>query len=280
VAAVWVGKAAIGLGVAWGCGAGLRHGVLIGLGLAQVGEFALVLAREGQLAGVLSTNMMSMTLSAALLSMVATPFSFRLAPPVGRLLSRWSRTPAALDGPATCGLRSHVVVAGFGRRGEVLARFLHARGVPVLVVDGDARVLARLAGSGIATWHGALSQAGGLAHAELACARLLVARPPGLRAAERIIAHAREVNPAIKVIVSTDHPSEVAGLREAGADEVLHPGFVTGLALLHSSLLQLHWPTHEIHGYLAEIHQSGVDEALDHVEEAEAADEGTLGPSG
>lgn len=279
VVAVIALKGVIGFVVAAGCGAGWRDASLIGLGLAQVGEFALVLAREGQVRGVLPVSVMSTVLSIALLSMVAAPFMFKLASPVGRLLGAASGepSPARLDG--TCGLRSHVVVANFGRRGEVLTRFLEERGVSVLVVDRDRQLLGRLGGEGVTTVYGDLTAPNALEHADLGCARLLVFRPLDIETAIQTMAMARAANPTIKIIVSTERPEEVQRLREAGANEVLHPGFITGLALLHSSLLQLQWPTHEIHGYLAELHQSGIAESLDHLEETEAveaADAGSL----
>src|SRR5437016_3655151 len=106
-----------------------RLAVLTGFGLAQIGEFSFVLARQGGAAGVISRGLEQAFLGAAIVTMAATPFLMRLG---RRLALVGAATPGAGGAPE---LRDHVLVIGYGVTGQAVARVLRETGVPFVAVD-------------------------------------------------------------------------------------------------------------------------------------------------
>src|SRR5438034_10952929 len=95
-----------------------RLAVLTGFGLAQIGEFSFVLARQGGAAGVISRGLEQAFLGAAIITMAATPFLM----PLGlRLALVGAAEPGAGGAPH---LRDHVLVIGYGVTGQAVARVL------------------------------------------------------------------------------------------------------------------------------------------------------------
>src|SRR5207253_2407959 len=64
-------------------GWGPRVAVIVGISLAQIGEFAFVLLEQGRIAGLVPPDVYQVTLAATIISMAATPFLFRLAHAAG-----------------------------------------------------------------------------------------------------------------------------------------------------------------------------------------------------
>src|SRR5262249_31100741 len=120
-------------------GWGPRVAVIVGISLAQIGEFAFVLLEQGRAAGLVPPDVYQVTLAATIISMAATPFLFRLAhvaceraaslpaPDIRRLLATEKETPALPNA-------EHVLVFGFGHMGETLARVLARAKVPFRVL--------------------------------------------------------------------------------------------------------------------------------------------------
>jgi glutathione-regulated potassium-efflux system protein KefB len=118
---------------------GRRHGLepgparRLGLALAQGGEFAFVLATVGFSVGALSWGTTELVSIVVTLSMVTTPLLLK----VEQLLSRRAKksAPAYDTLPDNDG---HVIIAGFGRFGQIIARTLRARHIPFTALDIDA----------------------------------------------------------------------------------------------------------------------------------------------
>src|SRR5712692_4812363 len=64
-------------------GWGARVAVIVGISLAQIGEFAFVLLEQGRVASLVPPDVYQVTLAATIISMAATPFLFRLAHAAG-----------------------------------------------------------------------------------------------------------------------------------------------------------------------------------------------------
>src|SRR5262249_50263074 len=145
--ALVVGKTVIGLVVSRLLGDSLRVGTMVGIGLAQVGEFSFILAKVGLGQGLLSEGDYQRFLAASILSMIATPFLINLAPRVGyalqsRLAPDSPLDPKMEDIEAAChGLSEHVVVVGYGMNGRNLVKALHRVGIPYVVLELNAEVV-------------------------------------------------------------------------------------------------------------------------------------------
>lgn len=262
VMAIMIGKALLATGIASAFRLSRRAALLIGLGLAQIGEFSFVLAREGQRLGLITNDTFSIVLSAALVTMLLTPSAMQAAVPLSRLAARFYRSHAnVLDGsisPHRCGLQQHVVIVGYGRIAHHLGAILHRRQVPLLVLDLDQRLLRELQAQGIHTIYGDAAMREVLEHADLECARLLVLALPDPGTSLLVVEHAKQINPKLEIVVRVHRTEDMAAFRELGVAEVLHPDFEASIALIRSTLARLAWPPHVVHAYLAQIRHNGL----------------------
>ncbi len=118
------------LGRRWGLdGAAARR---LGLVISQGGEFAFVLFAAGALQGVIEQSTANLLILAVTFSMAATPLLLLIDDKVEQALSPEAPpydTPVAGEG--------HVIVAGFGRFGQIVARILRARQIPFTALDSS-----------------------------------------------------------------------------------------------------------------------------------------------
>jgi CPA2 family monovalent cation:H+ antiporter-2 len=213
---------------------GARLGVLVGLALAQTGEFSFVLAAEAARAGLLAPDLHQVFVAGSVVTLAATPFLIQAAPAVAaRLLG--SRLPAAADEVAGR-LSDHAVILGFGVAGQSLARVLRARRVPYVVVDTNARTVqaARARGENIVFGDATrplLLQRLGVTRARLVV--VAISDPLGTREVVRAL-HA--LAPGTDVIARTRYVAEIDPLETAGAETVVAEEFEATLELLAAAL--------------------------------------------
>src|SRR5690606_26226138 len=108
----------------------------ISASLAQIGEFAFIIAGLGVALGIMNDEAQDLVLAGALITIMLNPLIFVL---VDRWQARHEDRAARPDGEPTPGpslaLDGHAIVIGFGRVGRELVKLLHANNVPVLVID-------------------------------------------------------------------------------------------------------------------------------------------------
>jgi CPA2 family monovalent cation:H+ antiporter-2 len=211
-----------------------RLAIMTGLGLAQIGEFSFVLARQGSAAGVLPPVYEQAFLGAAVLTMAATPFLLSAARRLGRLES--GSAGRASD------LRDHVLVLGCGTTGTAVARVLTETGVPFVALDMDARagdsdIPVRF---GDATRRAVLEEIGA---ARARAAVVTVGDPVGTR---RIVALVRQLNREARILVRAQRVAEIDELERLGADEVVPSEFETSIELFVRLLTHLGVPRHVV----------------------------------
>jgi CPA2 family monovalent cation:H+ antiporter-2 len=220
--------------------------------LAQVGEFSFVLERAGREAGLFPAGIRDggpeTFIAATVALMIGSPLLYRGAE---WLQTRGGRGPEADAGPteATAGedLRDHVIVAGFGTAGRELARELTRRGTPLLVVtlspDG-AHEAERL---GFPVLRGNYTRQHELELAAVRQARLFVVADDEFETAERAVAAARTLNPALPILVATPSAGHAPALDDRGATDVVvaeHEGLV---GVLGRALALTGAPGEEVH---------------------------------
>ncbi len=234
-------KLIVTTGIVRGFGFDGRVSLGVGLVLAQVGEFSLVLGQVAVREQVLLPEQYAVLLAVTLATIIATaPLQSLDAPLLGwlrvaPLLGRWFAEPIAPHtGPAP--LSQHVIICGFGRVGRSVADVLSARGFRYLVVDLNPHIIADLRKEGIPCIYGDAVQPAVLAHAELERARGLAITVPNAGSAEAIIRAARSLYPRIDVIARARDATSVPELRKAGAAEVVYPEFEAGLEFIRHIL--------------------------------------------
>jgi CPA2 family monovalent cation:H+ antiporter-2 len=213
-----------------------------GLYLAQAGEFGFVLLSLTLQNGLLRPALMNPILAAMVLSMVATPFlilySNRI---VMRLVANdWMLQSLQMTRIARQSIDAsgHVIICGYGRCGQNLARMLERESIPYLALDLDPDRVRQAAAAGDKVVYGDATRLQALMAAGLVRASALAITYLELPAALKVLANARSHAPQVPVVVRTQDDLHLERLREAGATEVV-PEAIEGSLMLASHALAL-----------------------------------------
>ncbi len=222
----------------------LRTGVVV----AQGGEFGfalltLLLRRE-----LLAPAVVQPLLAATVLSMVVSPLLIRHNRRLARSLLRESGPPplteAMRETRATLAVaaRAHVLICGYGRVGQNIARVLEQTGFEYIAVDLDPyRIrLGRQAGDPVI--YGDAGETHVLENVGLARASCVVITFANPEVALRILHSIRESRGDVPVLVRTQDDSKLEQLQKAGATEVIPETLEASLMLLSHLLLVLKLP--------------------------------------
>jgi voltage-gated potassium channel len=137
---------------------------------------------------------------------------------------------------ALAALRDHVIVCGYGRLGRALGAELAKNGVPLVVVEEDRELAARLEGEGLPVLCASAVDEGVLEQAGVTRARALVAAT-GSEAVNVFIAlAAREANPGLAIHARAESDAGARRLHSAGAQTVVSPHRLGGQRLAHAIL--------------------------------------------
>lgn len=194
----------------------------ISASLAQIGEFAFIIAGLGVTLGIMNDEAQDLVLAGALITIMLNPLIFVL---VDRWQARHEKRAAEPDGQPLPGpslaLDGHAIVIGFGRVGRELVQLLRANDVPVLVIDDSSRHVERAHAMGIPAIRGnaAADLVLAEAHPEKATIAIL-AIPQPLEAGETM-AKLRAINPSLTLLARAHSDAEVQHLLAHGADGVV-----------------------------------------------------------
>ncbi len=223
---------------------GAQPGVAIrtGLYLAQAGEFGFVLLTLGLDHQLISPQWVSPVLASMVLSMLATPFVVMYSNRIVMRLSSsdWLMQSVALTTIAKKSIKTeaHVIICGYGRSGQNLARLLDGESIPYMALDLDPDRVRQAAAAGQSVVFGDAARLPSLMAAGLARASAVVVSYPDTASALKILQLVREHAPQVPVVVRTIDDADLERLRAAGATEVV-PEAIEGSLMLASHALAL-----------------------------------------
>jgi CPA2 family monovalent cation:H+ antiporter-2 len=227
-------------------GTALRSGFY----LAQAGEFALVLLALAFDQRLVPGPLTQVVLAAMVLSMLVAPLLIHFVEPIVRKFTAndWLARAAQITRIAatTMARQNHVIVCGYGRSGQNLARLLEAEEIPFIALDADPQRVREAAGDGSSVVYGDAARREALLAAGLAKARAVVITFADTAGALRILHHVHAARPELPVIVRTLDDSELDGLLNAGAAEVVPEVLEGSLMLATHSLLLLGVPLNRV----------------------------------
>lgn len=247
LAIIIVGKSAAAMLLVRLFGHNRRTALTVAVSLAQIGEFAFILAGMGVVLEVLNRQANDLILAGAIVSIMLNPILFTL---LDRYLEK-TETPQEQQEEETldevtqvpvniCG---HTIIVGYGRVGSMLAEKLHNKGYPVVVIEDTRARFEELAERGFASVMGNAASPDVLNLARVDCARsLLLTIPNGYEAGE-IVAKARALNDHMTIIVRAHYDDERTYIMERGANRVVIGEFEIARAM--SSLLVEDQTDHE-----------------------------------
>jgi CPA2 family monovalent cation:H+ antiporter-2 len=212
VIALMAVKAAILYGAARAFGVPRAAAAEVALLLAQAGEFAFVVV--GAVGTLLPHRFAAGVIAVVGLSMLLTPL---LAIAARKLSAHLETGDHAAQAPDGVDLEDHVVIGGFGRVGQTIARALEAENIPYVALDTDGDMVRRLRESGHPIYFGSAARLELLERVGGKRARAFVVTVNSAAAAERMVEAARRMRPEALVFARAVDVPHAVGLAKLGA---------------------------------------------------------------
>ncbi|MCK8044326.1 monovalent cation:proton antiporter-2 (CPA2) family protein [Shewanella sp. 1CM18E] len=215
-----------------------RSSVATALSLAQVGEFSFVVLALAVNYQLLDNKTSTTLVMVAVLSMALAPWLVRHSVDIARMLQ--GLKPKAdkneslnVTVDATDDL---VLILGYGRVGQTIARFMKTEAIPYLVLDLDPTRVSEARAAGEPVYFGDVCKRSILKQAKVRDAKLIVITFSSERILEEVLPLCRQLAPEAKILVRTRDDSGMEALEEAGASQVI-PETLEGSLMLVSQVL-------------------------------------------
>ncbi|WP_066424859.1 cation:proton antiporter [Anabaena sp. 4-3] len=260
VTLVMLGKAMIVMPIILKFGYSLKTAILTSFGINQIGEFSFVLALAGLQLQLIPERTYFLLLETTAVTLILTPISLKLAPKLLAHLTqmpffakslRQFAEPQSLSIPET--ISSHVVVAGYGRVGQVIVNILLNQGYLVLVVENSEAAIQRLRMQRIAYIFGDADSELVLEKTHLEKAKALAIALPDPASSRLLLKRALAIAPQLDIIARSHHDREIDLLTQIGAKEVVQPEFEAALELSAHLLTTLGEPKTQIDQIITNI---------------------------
>jgi CPA2 family monovalent cation:H+ antiporter-2 len=202
-----------------------RTALLISASLAQIGEFAFILATLGGKLEVFTKEMHSLVVAGAIISILLNPVIFNL---VERYLRKTETLEEQIAEEAVeeeilvpVEICNHAILVGYGRVGSLIGHQLFKQNIPLVVIESSLTRVEMLREQGITAVLGNAAKHDVLEQARLDCARwLLITTPNGYEAGE-IVSYGRAKRPDLEIIARAHYDDEVEYIAEHGATHVV-----------------------------------------------------------
>jgi CPA2 family monovalent cation:H+ antiporter-2 len=231
---------------------GASTGVAIrtGLALAQAGEFGFVLLSQAGDLQLMDPLAIQLVLASMVLSMLATPFILAKSDAIVMKVAsnEWMMQSVALTQIATRAMstQKHVLIAGFGRTGQSLAKLLEEEGIAYHALDLDPDRVRAAHGAGANVSYGDAARRESLVAAGIHRAAALVVTYASTPSALKVLHFAHDLAPALPVIVRSHDDTDLDKLRAAGAAEVVPEAIEGSLMLASHALVMLGVPLRRV----------------------------------
>ena len=237
----------------------LGEALRTGFYLAQAGEFALVMLALASGLQVLDPTLVQLAFAAMVLSMLAAPLVIQFAEPLVRRLTAndWLARAALVTQIAarTMARKEHVIICGFGRSGQNLARLLEKEGIAFMALDADPERVRESAAEGVSVVYGDAGRRESLLAAGLPKARAVAVTFAETATALKIVHHVQRARPEVPVIVRTLDDTDLDRLIKAGAAEVVPEVLEGSLTLASHSMLLLGVPVNRVLARIREVRE-------------------------
>jgi CPA2 family monovalent cation:H+ antiporter-2 len=241
--AILVVKFLVVFGVTRLSGLPASSAVKTGLLLAHSGELGLLIVGRSLDSALLSPAIGQPVLGAIAASMLVGPILAQWSDRAGDLILR-SRDPRGAEietavRTTSQELKGHVVLAGCGPVGRLVALTLESSEIPYLAIERNVERLRRAQQDGHKAVFGDASRAGILKAAGVDRAAAIIVLVNNWHRSVRIIREAKRLNPAIQVIASLRDDAHLGELAQAGAAHVFPENYAAGLGLGAQALMTL-----------------------------------------
>ncbi|MCK5236235.1 MAG: cation:proton antiporter [Deltaproteobacteria bacterium] len=235
----------------------LRLSIIVGLNLAQIGEFSFILIMMGEEFNLISNELYQMLLAVALITMTLTPFVFQLSPNIAAFISRKLGLKMSLLGESRVSTENHVIIVGYGLSGKNLARVLKSTGINHIVIDINSERIKQAKRDGHKAYFGDSSHPEVLRRLGVKKAKMLVLAITDAVSTRRTVKNASELNPLLTIVVRTRYTEDLEELYSLGASQVVTEEFETSVEIFARVLKEYNTPGNIIQNQIDLVRQEG-----------------------
>jgi len=237
------------LGESW------RSAIPAGLTLAQGSEFLFALLALSVRSQLVNQNVASNLITIVIISMVMTPLLIKHSPNlVDSFISRiGNKTLQATNEEIfdrEIKKKNHILILGFGRVGQTIARFLRPLNIDYLVLETDDIRIKEASAVDEPIFYGDSSRIDILKAAGAANASIVVVTFDDTDLATKIIENVKNINSTIPVLIRTRDDSHLEDLLSAGAEEVIPETHEASLTMVSHLLLMVEYPDIMVHSII------------------------------
>jgi CPA2 family monovalent cation:H+ antiporter-2 len=235
----------------------LRTGII----LAHGGEFTFVILTEAINNNLIRPEQRPVLFSTVVLSVMCAPLLIRYNKQIANFFNRdksdsinQKEYSSNILSDHAAELINHVILCGYGRVGQILARFLDQENIPWVALDMDPMRLSKSSIAGEHAFYGDATYPDTMLSAGLSRARMVVITFSEEAPALQIVRQVREMRLDVPLFVRTQDDSNLGAFQDAGATEVVPETLESSLMLASHLLLTLGVPTKKIVDKIRTIH--------------------------
>ena len=230
---------------------------LLTVSLAQGGEFAFVLFQFAKSNGVLTPSIVEILISAVAISMFITPLIFQAYEKFAKNMLK--EEDQLRDSDPIENHEQKVILAGFGRLGTDLGRFLLSAGIKPVIIDNDAANVDVLRKFGFEVYYGDITRLDLLASAGAAEAKLLIITISNLDSSRKLIELTKKHYPHLEIIVNAYDRTSAYELMDLGMNHVRRETFGSALTLGQDALQALGFDPYDAYRLMRIFRKNDVD---------------------
>ncbi|MES2190392.1 MAG: glutathione-regulated potassium-efflux system protein KefC [Pseudomonadota bacterium] len=225
--------------------------------LAQGGEFAFVVFQAAAGANVFSNETSSLLIGAVALSMLLSPLLLVFVDKV--LLPSYARHKGPQLEEISEQQEKPIIIAGFGRYGQIVGRMLSAQGMSATVLDHDADLIETIRAFGFKVFYGDATRLDLLRTAGAATAKILVVAVDDVEQSLKIVDIVKEHFPQLEIVARARDVTHWNALRDRGVTNVEREVFESSLRSARTVLELLGHPPHEARQSAMRFRQHNID---------------------
>ncbi|MBN2098944.1 MAG: cation:proton antiporter [Dehalococcoidia bacterium] len=233
-----------------------RIAVFTGFGLFQIGEFSFILAQTGINMGIVSQDFYSLIVASAIITMLLTPLSMGLVSwlhhraPLSRLATLVDGSASAEANPSlSVESPETVLIAGYGRVGQNVARALRDARVPCIVIDVDPEVTYKARCDRVPSVYGDASNIHVLSSLDVGRMKALVVTYSDPLSVMATVQAALKLNPQLRIVARVHRQEDVGRIERLGVVELVSPEYEASVELVRRILSAEGW----LHGDIASL---------------------------
>ncbi len=236
----------------------LRMAIIVGLTLAQIGEFSFILMKIGEKSGVIPNNIYQLVLASTVVTMALTPFLMQGAVPLAGFVGRVLGIRAVRGGgKVKARLKDHVIIVGYGLNGRNLANVLKETGIAHLILDVNYERIKNARKGGHTAFYGEAGHPEILKMLGVENAKMLVLGISDSVATRKAVKAAKDINPQICIIVRTRYIDDLEELYKLGATQVIPEEFETSVEIFARVLKEYRIPGNIIQNQIDLVRHEG-----------------------